>query len=231
LFRTRTFWLGALAAAVLLVPVAIVAALLAGGGDQQQPAARAAAANTADARIESEVQKLRRQTQTRDKQQVEDLTARMRRYADELTPLVTGVARTLPPERRHKVGPVAGSAQVEEWRRRTRAAKAFFADSVSGETGTNVARGAFGAAVNAFAEVAESYKLALDNPGARAALFERVRAQRDLAMRAWETASVQMDAINIAVGSGHQHVPSPGGGGTLPDDLPEGSGATEPGEH
>jgi hypothetical protein len=211
------------------VPVAIVAALLAGGDDGKQPAARAAGANAADAKIESEVEKLQRQTQTRDKQQVEDLTARMRRYADELTPLVTGVARTLPPERRQKVGPLAGGTQVEEWLRQTRAAKAYFADSVSGDTGTNVARGAFGAAVDAFAEVAETYKLALDDPGARAALFERVRAQRDLAMRAWGTASVQMDAINIAVGFGHQHVPSPGGAGTLPDDLPEGTGATEPG--
>jgi hypothetical protein len=75
----------------------------------------------------------------------------------------------------------------------------------------------------------ETYKLALSRDGARAELLERVRVQRDNAMAAWETASIQMDVINIAVGYGHQHPPAPGSGGKLPDALPEGTDATDGG--
>jgi hypothetical protein len=75
----------------------------------------------------------------------------------------------------------------------------------------------------------ETYRLALADPASRAALFERVRGQRDVAMRAWETGTVQLDAINIATGYGHQHVAALGAGGLPPDDLPEGSGALDDG--
>jgi hypothetical protein len=86
-----------------------------------------------------------------------------------------------------------------------------------------VARGAFATAVGSLAELVETYRLALDDPP----LLERVRGQREVAMRAWETATVQLDAINIAVGYGHQHVPALGAGGLPPDDLPEGTGAVD----
>jgi hypothetical protein len=98
---------------------------------------------------------------------------------------------------------------------------------VSGETGTNVARGALAAAVSSVGELVATYRLALEEPANRAALLERVRGQRDVAMRAWDTGTVQLDAINIAVGYGHQHVPALGAGGLPPDDLPEGTGAID----
>ena len=125
------------------------------------------------------------------------------------------------------MGPLASAADVRAWVRRTRAARAFFRDSVSGETGTNVARGALAAAVNGVGELVATYRLALEQPASRTVLLERVRGQRDVAMRAWDTGTVQLDAINIAVGYGHQHVPALGAGGLPPDDLPEGSGAVE----
>jgi len=228
-YRTRQFWLGVLAAACLLVPVAVAAAAIAGGGDDDAPgaAATAEAPESPEAAARREAERLRKATQTRDKEQVEELTERARAFADDLGPVVDGIARTLPPGSDTKAGPLVSAADVRDWARRTRAARRFFADSVSGETGTNVARGAFATAVSSLDEVVATYRLALADPGHRAALLERVRGQRDVATRAWETGTVQLDAINIAVGYGHQHVPALGAGGLPPDDLPEGAGAVE----
>jgi hypothetical protein len=230
-YRTRQFWLGALAAACLLVPVAIAAAALAGSGDDSPSASeRAAAAATPESEQEAarrEAERLQKVTQTRDEEQVEELTDRTRAFADDLGPVVDGIARTLPPGSDAKVGPLASPPEVRDWVRKTRAARRYFADSVSGETGTNVARGAFSSAVSGVFEMVETYRLALEDPSARAALLERVRGQRDVALRAWETGTVQLDAINIATGHGHQHVAALGAGGLPPDDLPEGSGAVD----
>jgi len=198
-------------------------------GDEAQPTAEGAAATPApDPSVEREIERLRGVTQARDKKQVEALTKRMRKYADDLSPVLAGLAKTLPPGRENAVGPLADQDEVDEWIRRTHQAREFFEESVSGDTGTNVARGAFAAAVRSLAEAAQTYKLARDEPAVRAALLERVRAQRDVAIRAWETASVQIDAINIAAGFGHQHVPGLGAGGNPPDALPEGTDAIEP---
>jgi hypothetical protein len=221
-YRTRQFWLGVLAAACLLVPAAVAAAAIAGGGEDE-PAAAAATAESPDEAARREAERLQKATQTRDKEQVKELTERTRGFADDLGPVVDGIARTLPPGNDDKVGPLASPADVQEWVRTTRAVRRYFADSVSGETGTNVARGAFATAVGSLAELVETYRLALDDPP----LLERVRGQREVAMRAWETATVQLDAINIAVGYGHQHVPALGAGGLPPDDLPEGTGAVD----
>ena len=73
----------------------------------------------------------------------------------------------------------------------------------------------------------ETYRLAVERPTVRRELLETVRALRDDAIRAWETASIQVDVINVAVGYGHQHPPLPGGNGSPPDQLPEGTDATE----
>jgi hypothetical protein len=223
-YATRQFWLGVLAAACLLIPAVVAAAAIGGGGDDE-PSAPAAATSEEDS-AQREAERLRRATQTRDKQQVQELTDRMRQYADELSPIVDAVGRTLPPERENAIGPLAEPAQVAGWIRTTRAANEYLSESVSGETGTNVARGAFASAVNGLVQMTETYGLALEQPAVRKALFERVRGQRDVAMRAWETGTVQLDAINIAVGFGHQHVAGLGAGGRAPDDLPEGTGAT-----
>jgi hypothetical protein len=228
-YRTRQFWLGALAAACLLVPVAVAAAAIAGGGGDGEPGAAAVATPESEEQAaQREAERLRRLTQTRDKEQVKELTDRTRGFADDLGPIVDGIARTLPPGDDRKVGPLASPAEVRDWVRKSRAARRFFAESVSGETGTNVARGAFAAAVNSLFEMVETYQLALDDPSSRPQLFERVRGQRDVTMRAWETGTVQLDAINIATGYGHQHVAALGAGGLPPDDLPEGTGAIDP---
>jgi len=213
----RPFWLGALAAAAVLVPAAIVAVVIASSGSEA-PAAQEDPDAAFAAEVESEAAKLREQTQVRDKEQVQELTDRMRSAVDTLDPVVAGLGR----------GGLAEPATVEEWLAAVRAEDEFFADSVSGETGTNVARGGFAASLDALLESLESYRLALDQPAARRALLRQSRRQRDLAVRAWAVAATQLDAINIATGYGHQHVylgGSEAAGGIGADPAPEGSGA------
>jgi hypothetical protein len=221
----RGFWLGALAAAAVLVPLAVIAVLLFGGNDGES----AASAQPADA-TQSEIDVLRRAAAVRDKQQIEDLTQRARSMVDDFTPILVGLGKTLPPDSQ-RLGPFASAADVDDWRARVRKADDYFADTVSGETATNVARNGLATAVAALREAVETYKLALENPSMRPALLQRVRSQRDLAAQGWFTAATQLDVINIDAGFGHQHVVFPSSAGSAavpPDDLPEGTGATSP---
>jgi len=220
----RSFWLGVLAAAALLIPLGVVGIVIASSGEDAPAAAEPA---SVEEEIESEAEVFRRQTQVRDKEQVQELTERMRGTAEDLAPTLTGMAEALPPGEKG-VGPSATASEVEDWRRAVRQADEYFAETVSGETGTNVARGGFAAALDALGESAETYRLALDQPGARRQLFERARTQRDLAVRSWSLAATQLDAINIATGYGHQHVYLGGAeasGGFGADPVPEGTGA------
>jgi hypothetical protein len=226
--RGRPFWLGVLVTAALLIPLGVAGVLIASSGDEPEPSAQA----STEAEIESEAEAFRRQTQVRDKEQVKELTDRMRETTGELAPTLDGLAKTLPPGE-EGFGPPAQASAVQEWRRAVRAADEYFAESVSGETGTNVARGGFAAALDALTESTETYRLALDQPpAARRKLFERARAQRDLAVRSWSVAATQLDAINIATGYGHQHVYLGGAeasGGFGADPVPEGTGAEDAG--
>jgi hypothetical protein len=218
--RNRGFWLGVLVAAVVLVPAGVIAVIVASGGDDSAPAA-------APDPVESEAERLRRETQVRDREQVQELTERMRQTVDDLGPVVAGFARTFPPGEDGRTGPLASAADVQEWRGLVREADAYFEDPPSGETGTNVARGGFAAAVDALVGATETYRLALRERVARAGLLERAREQRDLAIRAWSVAATQLDAVNIATGFGHQHVYLGGteeAGGFGADPAPEGSG-------
>jgi hypothetical protein len=222
--RSRQFWLGVLAAACLLVPAAVLAVVLVSGGDSNGAAATSSATVTPSP--SEEAKKLEQADADRDKTQVAQLTELMRQYAEDLDPVVLGVNKTLPPEQTNKVGPLAPAREVDEWIDATTKAEKAFDESVSGGTDTNVARGAFATAVRGLARMVETYKLAVDQPATRRELLNSVRAQRDDAMRAWETAGIQVDVININAGFGHQHPPRPGGLGVAPDELPEGTDAT-----
>jgi hypothetical protein len=165
----------------------------------------------------------------RDKEQVKELTERMRGTVDALGPVLSGIDRTLPPGTK-KVGPLAARSQVAGWRRAVTKEDEYFAETVSAGTGTNVARGGFSAALDTLANAVDTCALALDRRGARSRLLESARRQRDLAVRTWSVAATQLDAINIATGSGHQHVylgESERAGGFGADPAPEGSGAED----
>ena len=221
----RPFWLGVLVAAAVLIPLAIAGVVIASSGDDEPQQTDDQAFSE---EVQSEAARLREQTQVRDKEQVAELTDRMRAAADALGPVLSGMGRTLPPGEDDRTGPIAKASAVEGWRRVVREENEYFADTVSGETGTNVARGGFAAALDALNEAVETYALALEQPAARDALLERARQQRNLAVRSWSVAATQLDAINIATGYGHQHVylgGSEAAGGFGADPAPEGSGA------
>jgi hypothetical protein len=203
-----------------------VAAVLASGGDDPGPASTTA---TVTPSASEQAEELRKASEVRDTGQVTELTALMRQYAEDLDPVVGGINKTLPPDSTTKVGPLASAREAEDWVDTSKKAAAVFDDTVSGETATNVARGAFATAVRGVARAAETYQLAIQKPALRRELLASVRAQRDDAMKAWETAGVQVDVINIEAGFGHQHPPRPGGLGNPPDDLPEGTDATDGG--
>jgi len=223
----RLFWRGVLVAAAVLIPLAVVGVVIAAGsGDTKaDPAADEQAALKQS--IESEAATLRKQTQVRDKDQVAELTDRMRGTADALVVVLDGFGKALPPGKK-SAGPLATPAAVAKWRAAVRKENEYFAETVSGETGTNVARGGFAAALDALNEATETYALAVGDPGHRRQLLARAREQRDLAVRTWSVAATQLDAINIATGYGHQHVYLGGSelvGGFGADPAPEGSGA------
>jgi hypothetical protein len=223
----RLFWLGVLVAAVVLIPLAAVGVVIAAGNGDTKANPAAADQAALKKSIESEAATLRKQTQVRDKAQVAELTDRMRATVDALVPVLDGFRKALPPGKK-AVGPLATPAAVGKWRAAVRKENEYFAETVSGETGTNVARGGFAAALDALNEATETYALAVDDPGHRGPLLARARAERDLAVRTWSVAATQLDAINIATGYGHQHVYLGGSelvGGFSADPAPEGSGA------
>ena len=227
----RGFGLGARASAAVLVPLAVVAVLVLGGGDEEPSQPASAETEARDGAV-SDPEDLRKQFAARDKQQIKELTTRTRTMVDEFSPVIVGLGKTLPPASK-RVGPLAGASEVEDWLGRVREADAYFAETVSGETATNVARSGFGNAVDVLLEAVETYRLALDEPGARDALLAAARDQRDLAARTWSTASIQLDAINVEAGFGHQHVVFPssaGPGAQPPDTLPEGTDAESSGD-
>jgi hypothetical protein len=219
------FWLGVLVAAAVLIPLGVVGVVLASGDDEAP-----ASASVAD-EVESEAARLRRQTQVRDREQVQELTERMRGASEDLQPVLAGLARTFPPGQDDRLGELATAADIRAWREPLRETDAYFDESPSGETGTNVARGGFSAAIDVLVGAVDTYELALQSDDRRGALLERAREQRNLAVRSWSVAATQLDAINIATGFGHQHVHlgnTAEAGGFGADPAPEGSGATEP---
>jgi hypothetical protein len=213
--------------AAIIVPIAVIAVLVF-SGNEESPASGASAAQVDE--TEQTTEELREQFAERDLQQIEELTERSRSMVEDFAPVVVGIGKTLPPGT-ERVGPLASEQDVEEWLGAVREADEYFAESVSGETATNVARNAVSDAVDVLLETVETYRLALQQPAARAALLESARRQRDLAARAWSTAAIQLDVINIDAGFGHQHVtfPRSGGQGAVPPDtLPEGTDAETP---
>ena len=114
--RSRSFWLGALASAAVLLPLAVIAVLVLGGGDDPSASGSSAAQS---AQTEDTAEELRRRFAARDKQQIEELTSRARTMVEDFTPVVAGLAKTLPPDT-DEVGPLASAEEVDDWLGRVR---------------------------------------------------------------------------------------------------------------
>jgi hypothetical protein len=214
-WRTSAFWIGG-AVVGLLVAVLAGAVVIATGGDEES----ATPTSAEESQIQSP-EELEKQFAERDREQIESLTAQAREISDGLAPTMAAFNRAL----RDGDAPPPASGQ---WLSQTRRHAATFRESVSGETATNVARLGLRASLEGLVNAIDLYRLGGDAPNRRA-IVARAREQRDIAVRTWSAATIQIDAINIEAGFGHQHVPQLAGAATgalPPDTLPEGTDAT-----
>ena len=214
-WHTLTFWIGGATIGALVAVVATVLALALGGGDD---------AASPDAALVGETQtakELQEEFTERDREQVERMTGEAKGIADALGPTLTAFDEAL----RKRTPPTPASKQ---WLDKADDYAGRFRATESGETATNVARAALREALEGLVNAIATYRLAASgNPDA---IIARARTQRDIAIRTWSAATTQIDAINIAAGFGHQHVPQLGGETVRaipPDTLPEGTDARE----
>jgi hypothetical protein len=122
-------------------------------------------------------------------------------------------------------GRPAPADRVAAWQRTLAEAQRRHAESPSGSTGTNVARGGFRTAVEGLAVAVETYVLAGRSAAEqRGPLYALVKRQQAAATTTWSMAAAQLDQLNIDAGHGHQHVHLDGGHGDgfAPDQEPEG---------
>ena len=154
---------------------------------------------------ESTEDRIRRESAARDQKQIVALTDTARDTVARVAPVLAAMA--------------AGEAPDEAWEPALREAAAAYDDPPSGETATNVARGALAAATDLLVSATAAYP---DDP-------ERAAELRRLAVRMWSVGATQLDAVNIEAGNGHQHVflDADGEGAFTPDGAPEGEGARD----
>lgn len=148
----------------------------------------------------------------RDKQQIQELTAAVGDSQKAINTLLTAFDGAL------EKGQPADAAMVQGWQTTMRQLVAKLAESPSGATATNVARGGFRGAVNDFALTVDLFAAAQAGPEAqRPGLIEIVKRSRTGAATAWSVAAAQLDQINVDAGLGHQHVYLTGQGGGEPE--------------
>jgi hypothetical protein len=201
-WRTTTFWLGGAACGLVvaaLATLALVGVLASGSDDDAAPKVNSSST------LSDQAAALRKQFKERDREQVKELTALAFRTAHGAGPLLTGLAKALPPGSK-RVGAMAPMREVQRWQATARKLAKPFANPPSGETATNVARMGLAASIDALIEATQTYGLAARDPATRGALLEQAREERDLAARVWSIGSTQLDAINHWAGNGHQHV-------------------------
>jgi hypothetical protein len=216
-WRTSAFWIGGAIVGVLVAALAAALVIAISGDDEP-----AGPANATESQVESP-EALEKQFAARDREQIESMTGQARQIAEDLAPTMAAFNRAL----RNGGSPSPASAQ---WLSETRRHAAPFRESVSGETATNVARLGLRASLEGLVNAVELYRLGGD--ANRTAILARAREQRNIAVRTWSAATIQIDAINVDAGFGHQHVPQLAGAGigaSPPDTLPEGTDATEDG--
>lgn len=169
---------------------------------------------------------IRAQDAARNKQQVKQLTDQARALAGRLQPILQQMEHTLP----HDAGTAphpADAAEAAQWKTVTSKAVTDLGHPPSGDTGYNIARADFAAAVRALDGAVDSYQLSLGAPAALGGkLTSRAGSQRDQGVDIWSIGATALDVANIDAGYGHQHVflsVIPDGQALSPDDLPEGS--------
>ncbi|GAA0439092.1 hypothetical protein Acor_68660 [Acrocarpospora corrugata] len=162
----------------------------------------------------------------RDTQQVEELTGLAKSTAVELDKVLAELALAVPEAETTAPKPAVPEI-VRGWQDAVRKVADKHAESPSGMTATNVARGGFRSAVSALAGALDTYAAVLGLPeDRRASLVGLVARQRSTAVAMWSVAATQLDQLNVDVGKGHQHAYLTSGhsdGAISVDQVPEGT--------
>ncbi|WP_214110605.1 hypothetical protein [Acrocarpospora catenulata] len=181
---------------------------------------------TAPGATENAIAELRAADAKRDQEQIVELTTQAKATVTELEQVLTGLAAAVPVEQGVAPQP-ADPAVVKGWQEVLRASVDKHAESVSGMTATNVARGGFRSAVNTLAIAIDTYAASQALPeDARRPVLDLVARQRTAAVMMWSVAATQLDQLNVDAGRGHQHAylsSSPGDGAMTADEVPEGT--------
>ncbi len=197
------------AAAALVVALLVGIAVLANSGDP----------------VQESIAELRKAEAQRDVAQINELTSQARQSATDLEPVLAAFVTALP--RNNAPGQPAQPDKVRQWQAIATAVAQRHAESPSGSTATNVARGGFRTATQGIAIAIDTYAAGLAGPESqRATLFALADRQRATAIAAWSVAATQLDQINIDAGNGHQHVylkAAPGDDAIGADHVPEGT--------
>jgi hypothetical protein len=166
------------------------------------------------------VDEIRKQEAVRDREQIKELTTVARASQAVLNQVLSDLGAAADNTR------PASAQDVGRWRSSVNELVDKHADSPSGTTATNVARGGFRTAVNGFAIAIDLFAESLEVPAAkRPASIEIVKRTQQTATVGWSVAAAQLDQLNIDAGFGHQHVylqSEQGGGDFTPDGEPEG---------
>ncbi|MFI6760922.1 hypothetical protein ACIBF5_17485 [Micromonospora sp. NPDC050417] len=150
---------------------------------------------------EAAVNELREAEARRDVEQIAQLTTAARTTRDELGPVLSELDTAM------KSGQPAAPDKVAGWQQSMRRAVERHAESPSGTTATNVARGGLRAAVDGLSTALDTYALVGTLPAAaQRGVIDLATRQRTAAATAWSIAAAQLDQINIDAGHGHQHV-------------------------
>ncbi len=167
------------------------------------------------------INEIRADEAKRDVAQVKELTRLARTTQEELGPVLSELDAAL------AAGEPAPADRVANWQQTMRRAVERHADSPSGMTATNVARGGLRVAVDGLTIAVDWYVTAIARPVPdQRALLDLVSRQRAMATTTWSIAAAQLDQINIDSGNGHQHVyltTEPGSGAFTSDGAPEGA--------
>ncbi|GAA1008418.1 hypothetical protein Aple_069980 [Acrocarpospora pleiomorpha] len=169
---------------------------------------------------------LRKADADRDVKQIGELTTLAKSTAAELDKVLAALALAVPRDTTTAAQPAVPEI-VRGWQDVVRKVAEKHAESPSGMTATNVARGGFRSAVNALGGALDTYALVQALPeDQRKPLLDLVSRQRSTAVMMWSVAATQLDQLNVDAGNGHQHAyltGVPGDGAIAPDQIPEGT--------
>ncbi|MEO3859968.1 hypothetical protein [Acrocarpospora sp. B8E8] len=169
---------------------------------------------------------LRKADADRDVKQIGELTTLAKSTAAELDKVLAALALAVPRDTTTAAQPAVPEI-VRGWQDVVRKVAEKHAESPSGMTATNVARGGFRSAVNALGAALDTYALVQTLPeDQRKPLLDLVSRQRSTAVMMWSVAATQLDQLNVDAGNGHQHAyltGVPGDGAITPDQIPEGT--------